>query len=153
MRLELSQPQPPTATTGTTYIIEMYQCIRQAKGAIPAKSSTPSPRLLSGAGRALRRGAVSARDRRTRATAAHEQHEREARERDREAEDDHGEWRLGAFGRPEQLPVDGAPAGADRDRHLPVEDQRARALVLDAGGRGRRHPVDAVVVPFELAGA
>jgi len=30
MRLELHQPQPPTATTGTTYIIEMYQCIRQA---------------------------------------------------------------------------------------------------------------------------
>jgi hypothetical protein len=35
MRFELHQPQPPTATTGTTYSIEMYQCIRQASGAIP----------------------------------------------------------------------------------------------------------------------
>jgi hypothetical protein len=33
MRFVLSQPQPPTPTTGTTYIIEMYQCIRQASGA------------------------------------------------------------------------------------------------------------------------
>ena len=31
MRLELSHPQPPTATTGTTNIIEMYQCIMQAQ--------------------------------------------------------------------------------------------------------------------------
>ena len=29
--LELHQPQPPTASTGTTYSIEMYQCIRQAR--------------------------------------------------------------------------------------------------------------------------
>jgi hypothetical protein len=29
--LELHHPQPPTASTGTTYNIEMYQCIRQAR--------------------------------------------------------------------------------------------------------------------------
>ena len=33
-RLELHQPQPPTASTGTTYSIEMYQCIRQARAFI-----------------------------------------------------------------------------------------------------------------------
>src|SRR5271166_6397455 len=114
MRLELSQPQPPTATTGTTYIIEMYQCIRQAKGAIPAKSSTPSPRVVGGAGRSPRARAADACSGRARATAPHEQHERQTREDDHGAEDDHGQRRLGALGRPEQLPVDGAPGGADR---------------------------------------
>ena len=29
--LELHHPHPPTASTGTTYNIEMYQCIRQAR--------------------------------------------------------------------------------------------------------------------------
>ena len=42
---------------------------------------------------------------------------------------------------------------ADLDRHLPVEDQRALARVLDLCRRDRRHPVDAMIVPFELAGA
>ena len=46
MRLELHQHQPPTARTGTTYSIEMYQCIRHASALIPAKAITPSPRFL-----------------------------------------------------------------------------------------------------------
>ncbi len=57
MRLELHQHQPPTTNTGTTYNIEMYQCIRQASAAIPMNATTPSPRFLrrrlgtAGAGR------------------------------------------------------------------------------------------------------
>lgn len=43
IRLELHQHQPPTATTGTTYNIEMYQCIRQAS--IAAEPITSSPHL------------------------------------------------------------------------------------------------------------
>ncbi len=43
IRFVLHQPHPPTASTGTTYNIEMYQCIRHAKGAIPTKSITSRP--------------------------------------------------------------------------------------------------------------
>jgi hypothetical protein len=34
MRLELHQHQPPTSRTGTTYSIEMYQCVRHASETI-----------------------------------------------------------------------------------------------------------------------
>ena len=63
----------------------MYQCIRQASGAISEKSITPSPRFSSGSCRRSRSAAPSRRRRRRgprRARApAHEQHEQQARAR------------------------------------------------------------------------
>src|SRR5580692_9270376 len=153
MRLELSHPQPPTPTTGTTYIIEMYQCIRQASGTISRKSITPSPRLSWCPSAPTGGGAATAVRGRVCTPAAYEQHEQESRHDDRRAKDDRRQRCLGVLGRPKQLPVDRALGVPDFDRNLPVEDQRPRALVLDVRGRHRRHPVDAVVVPFELAGA
>src|SRR5271154_3815119 len=132
MRLELHQPQPPTATTGTTYIIEMYQCIRHAR-TIGAKSSTRPPRM-TGPCRAPRGRAAPPWTTRPRgvspglvraaradagggpsapgagAAAAHEQDQQDATERNRDADDDQRQRRLGALGRPEQLPVDRALA-------------------------------------------
>ena len=154
MRLELSHPQPPTATTGTTNIIEMYQCVRQA-------STAPSPQNLARAHHASPPAPPSARGPAlpTPARAARARRRRTNNTNARPAKTIatprmiSGERRLGALGRPVELPGDRALAGADRDRHLPVEDQCALALVLDLRRRYRRHPVDAVVVPFELAGA
>lgn len=97
MRLELHQHHPPTARTGTTYSIEMYQCIRHASGVIPAKSITRSPRLpgrrlLGGEhiGVAPAWGVHAARARgRPGAAAAYEQHEQQPQHGDRDAEHDH----------------------------------------------------------------
>jgi hypothetical protein len=63
IRLVLHQPQPPTATTGTTYSIEMYQCIRHASGAIAANLSRAFPLLLHVLGSASRaRGYQASRE-------------------------------------------------------------------------------------------
>src|ERR1700753_4287228 len=114
----------------------MYQCVRQASVPIAWKSITASPRLRVRLAPRFRAVPAWARGPSV-AAASHEHDEREAREDDRHSDQDRRERRLGALGRPEELPGDGAAARADLDRDLPVEDQGAPALVLDLRRRRR----------------
>src|SRR5271154_3510532 len=121
----------------------MYQCMRQARGAIRGNLAC-SPGLLRCAARAVP-GRLCPRS-----APADEKHEQQAPEDDQDAEDDDGYRGLRALWRPEQLAFDRSLAHTDGDRHLPVEHERQLALVLDLRRWHGGHPVDAVVVPFEL---
>jgi hypothetical protein len=78
----------------------------------------------------------------------------EAEQRDRAEAGDRPDRRATVAGaRPEEGAVHGALRGAHPDRHLPVEDLGAPALVRHLLRRDGAHPVDAVVVPLEAPGA
>jgi hypothetical protein len=102
MRLELHQHQPPTTRTGTTYSIEMYQCVKHASETIPQNAITRSPRFI---GRLLRsahagrrgvfdRGSSTAEPSSACAPPAHVQRERQAEQGNRHAERDYDSRRM-----------------------------------------------------------